>query len=81
MHTARARHIVRATLMSLEERLDPQQFVRVHRAALVNVHEVREVHDAGGLMLILSDGSRVPVSRARRKQVEPHLLPVFNAPG
>jgi two-component system LytT family response regulator len=81
VHTPRARHIIRATLMSLEERLDPQQFVRVHRAALVNVHEVREVHDAGGLLLVLSDGSRVPVSRARRKHVEPLLLPKFDAPG
>ena len=75
VHATRARHMVRATLMSLEERLDPQQFLRVHRAALVNVNQVREVHDAGGLMLVLADGSRVPVSRARRKQVEPLLLP------
>jgi DNA-binding LytR/AlgR family response regulator len=49
--------------------------VRVHRAAIVNLHDVREVHDAGGLLLVLSDGSHVPVSRARRRQVEPLMLP------
>jgi two-component system LytT family response regulator len=80
VHTAHGRHMVRATLSSLEERLDPQQFLRVHRAAVVNANEVREVHDAGGLMLVLSDGSRVPVSRARRKHVEPLLVPRLEHP-
>jgi two-component system LytT family response regulator len=67
--------MVRATLASFEGRLDPQRFVRVHRAAIVNLHDVREVHDTGGLLLVLSDGSQVPVSRARRRQVEPLMLP------
>lgn len=75
VHTRQGRHMVRAPLASFEGRLDPQRFVRVHRAAIVNVHDVREVHDAGGLLLVLSDGSHVPVSRARRRQVEPLMLP------
>jgi two-component system, LytTR family, response regulator len=75
VHARSGRHMVRATLASFEERLDPQRFVRVHRAAIVNATEVREVHDAGGLLLVLSDGSHVPVSRSRRRQVEPLMLP------
>jgi len=75
VHTRQGRHMVRATLASFEGRLDPHRFVRVHRAAIVNVHDVREVHDAGGLLLVLSDGSQVPVSRSRRRQVEPLMLP------
>ena len=74
VHTRHGRHMVRAPLASFEGRLDPQRFVRVHRAAIVNIHDVREVHDAGGLLLVLSDGSHVPVSRARRRQVEPLIL-------
>lgn len=78
VHARRARHMIRATLASLEERLDPTAFVRVHRAAIVNVAEVREVHDDGGsLAVVLSDASRVPVSRSRRRHVEP-LLPRSN---
>ena len=73
VHTRRGRHMVRTPLASFEERLDPQRFVRVHRAAIVNVQDVREVHDVGGLLLVLSDGSQVPVSRSRRRQVEPLL--------
>ena len=79
VHTRQGRHMVRATLASFEGRLDPQRFVRVHRAAIVNVHDVREVHDAGGLLLVLSDGSHVPVSRSRRRQVEPLMLPRLGA--
>jgi len=68
--------MVRAALSSLEERLDPRVFLRVHRAAIVNVAAVQEVSDEEGrLTLILSDGSRVPVSRSRRPHVEPLLLP------
>ena len=68
--------MVRAALSSLEERLDPHVFLRVHRAAIVNVAEVQEVSDEDGrLTLLLSDGSHVAVSRSRRPHVEPMLLP------
>ena len=75
IHSKRGRHMIRATLASLEEKLDPQVFVRVHRAAIVNVDEVREARDEERLMLILSNGSQVPVSRSRRRHVEPLVLP------
>jgi two-component system LytT family response regulator len=74
IHTTRARHLVRVTLAALEERLDPTRFLRVHRAALVNLDAVREiVEDHGNLRLALADGSQVPVSRARRREVEARL--------
>lgn len=60
---------MRATLQSLEERLDPQVFLRVHRAAIVNREAIREVQD-GGLALVLTDGSRVAVSRSRRHALD-----------
>jgi two-component system LytT family response regulator len=76
VHSKRGRHMVRAALSSLEERLDPHVFLRVHRAAIVNVAEVQEVSDEDGrLTLLLSDGSHVAVSRSRRPHVEPMLLP------
>jgi len=75
VHSSRGRHLVRMPLTSLEERLDPQQFARVHRAALVNMHEVKEFDRSDGSWLVMSDGSRVQVSRSRRKRVEQLLLP------
>ena len=75
LHTVRGRHLVRVPLATLEERLDPRHFVRVHRAAIVNLQEVKEL-DArdGGATLVMSDGARVAVSRSRRRRVEELLL-------
>jgi len=75
VHSKQGRHLVRASLASLEERLDPHGFIRVHRAALVNVDEVRELQNAGALSLVLSDGTTVPVSRSRKASVETALVP------
>jgi two-component system LytT family response regulator len=66
---------VRATLASFEQRLDPRLFLRVHRTAIVNVEEVRTIQDAGRLVLTLSNGTDVAVSRSRRADVEPLIRP------
>lgn len=75
VHSKQGRHLVRTSLASLEQRLDPHRFLRVHRTAIVNVEEVRSLHDAGRLTLTLSNGSAVVVSRSRRAQVESILSP------
>jgi two-component system, LytTR family, response regulator len=75
VHTKQGRHLVRASLASLEQRLDPRRFVRVHRTAIVNVEEVRAVQDSGRLVLTLSNGADVAVSRSRRAQVESFVRP------
>jgi two-component system, LytTR family, response regulator len=75
VHSKQGRHLVRASLASLERRLDPGRFLRVHRTAIVNVEEVRSFHDAGQLVLTLSTGATVVVSRSRRAHVESVLRP------
>ncbi len=47
--------IFRDTLTSLESRLDPAQFVRVHRSAIINVDRIRSRH------------AKILVSRARAR--------------
>jgi two-component system LytT family response regulator len=71
VHARGRRHLIRESLASLEERLDPDRFVRVHRSAIVRLDRVREIRSAGPgeSVLILRDGTRVPVSRRRREQV------------
>jgi two-component system LytT family response regulator len=69
LHTREGRHLLRTSMSSLEERLDPRLFVRSHRAAIVNVHEVARI-EADTEALVLSDGTRVAVSRSRRAVVE-----------
>jgi two-component system LytT family response regulator len=61
--------IVDATIAELEGRLDPEVFLRVHRAAIVNLAFVDEVSRgfAGGLSVRLKDAKRtsLPVARDR----------------
>lgn len=70
-HTARTRHALHLTLSRLEERLDPQRFVRVHRAHIVNLDHVRAFRRdlRGNLAAELADGRRVAVSRARAQEL------------
>ena len=59
---------VRETLASLEARLDPGQFVRIHRSTIVNLGHLSEliVDRQGGYAAVLRGGQRRPVSRPGR---------------
>ncbi|HJR65073.1 MAG TPA: LytTR family DNA-binding domain-containing protein [Gemmatimonadaceae bacterium] len=65
LHSSGRRHLVRETLKSVEARLDPSKFVRVHRSAIVNVDCVAtlEPHVHGQYVLTMKDGSRITSSR------------------
>jgi len=57
-----------ATLNDLEARLDPGRFVRVHRAALVNIAFVAEVKsNATGMILKLADAAHTEIAVARER--------------
>lgn len=60
-------HVVDHTLAELEERLDRRRFVRIHRATLVNVAFVDELHPAvdSGLVVRLKNDRRTELSVAR----------------
>ena len=67
LHVGTKSYLLRQSLSSLEARLDPARFARVHRAAIVQLGSIRELRTtAGGHEAILRDGSRIPVSRRRR---------------
>jgi len=70
VHLGRRRHLIRESLTSLEARLDPSQFVRIHRSALVNLAHAREIRSPliGQATLVLRDGTQLPLSRRRRAQ-------------
>jgi two-component system, LytTR family, response regulator len=64
-------YLVGRTLKDLEGRLDPGQFVRVHRSALVRSSHIREVRAEGSsrYKVLLSDGTTVVVSRSRAPEL------------
>jgi hypothetical protein len=70
LHVGTSRHSVRGTLAALGGRLDPAQFARAHRSAIVNVGRVREIQTwfHGELVAILKDETRVTIGRSYRDQ-------------
>jgi two-component system LytT family response regulator len=73
VHAGRERHLLRQTMAALESLLDPQEFVRVHRTAIVNLDAVAEIVLAshGEHTVSLRDGSSLPLSRLYRSRIEP----------
>jgi two-component system LytT family response regulator len=66
------RYVIRAAMQTLEERLDPRRFMRVHRSAIVRLDLVETLHrGAGGDYEVqLKGGTRLRVSRSRREALE-----------
>jgi len=67
LHVGAKTQLLRESLASLETRLDPRRFARVHRSAIVQIDRIRELR---GDDLVLRDGRRIPVSRRRRIVIE-----------
>ncbi len=71
VHAAGKSHLIRESLKSLAETLDPSVFVRVHRSAIVNVDRVTsvETQPSGDAVASLRGGSTVRVSRTFRSSL------------
>lgn len=68
VHVGEVRHLMRETLNSLETRLDPRRFARIHREVIVRVGGVARVRPLrqGDFAVELADGTRLTMSRDRR---------------
>ena len=75
LQTADSHYWVPPTLNELEGRLDPRQFFRVSRAAIVNLDAVREVVPTVGGQgeAALRDGTRLEISRRRFRDLTDRL--------
>jgi two-component system, LytTR family, response regulator len=75
LHVGSKVHMLRETLTSLEQRLDPTRFLRIHRSVIVNLTRVRsvEAHVRGEAIAVLAGGTRLKVTRAMREALERRL--------
>lgn len=62
LHCGRDRHIVRSTMLSVEDRVRTQGFVRISRSTLVNLDRVQSIESQGRgrYEVILRDQTRLP---------------------
>jgi two-component system response regulator AlgR len=65
LHVGQRVRLLRARLGDLADRLDPAQFVRIHRSEIVRHDLIAAIrrHDSGRTFAVLAGGREVPVSR------------------
>lgn len=68
VHAGRDTHLIRGTMQSLEAKLDPEKFVRVHRSAIVNIEKIKEIYPRsnGDQDIVLQNGQQLMLSRKFR---------------
>jgi DNA-binding LytR/AlgR family response regulator len=71
IHTAKESHLLRATLQSMEVRLQDEAFLRIHRSILVNSRAIREMRRTprGDFVLTLANGQQYASSAGHRQVV------------
>jgi two-component system LytT family response regulator len=71
LHAGRREFLVRIPLAHLERKLDPDEFVRIHRGVIVRVDRVRELipESHGDYSARLIDGTTLTISRNHRTRL------------
>jgi two-component system LytT family response regulator len=75
LHTRNGSHLMRGSLRQFEARVEPGQFVRVHRCWIVRRYAIAELRTrrTGGGEVNLTSGRKVPVGRAYLKKLRDNL--------
>ena len=65
LHCGSATHLVREPIRTVEQRLDPREFARIHRRIIVNLRRVTEMYRSvdGHYTVALNSGQTLTVSR------------------
>lgn len=60
----------------LEEKLNPDIFIRIHRSTIINLNYLKEIekHFNGGLIVKMENGKSFPVSRTYAKQIRKKVV-------
>ncbi len=71
IHAGPKSYLIRQSIGGLEEKLDPAEFLRVHRSSLVRRDRIVRIrHAAGRGAVVLSTGVEIPVSRRHMAAVK-----------
>ncbi len=71
-HVTGRTHLMRGTMASLETRLDPARFIRIHRSTIVNVDRLRKLSPSfeGEYAVVLHDGTKLRMSRGYQDRIK-----------
>jgi two-component system LytT family response regulator len=75
LHVGRDTHIMRRTLLELEQDLSNEKFIRIHRSIIVNLDRVHglQLHDSGEYEVLLKSKVRLRLSRRYRKRLQERM--------
>lgn len=75
LHTTEGTHLMRHSMAALENSLDPERFLRIHRSAIVALSCIKTLESlpGGGARVLVGEGTWLPVSRARAPRVRERL--------
>ena len=70
IHAGKQSYILRQTLSNIQDRLDPETFVRVHRSAIINMEALKQLQPGfdGAYGLELKSGTKLRLSRSYRER-------------
>jgi two-component system, LytTR family, response regulator len=71
LHTNGRTYMLRETITDLSNKLDPRQFVRIHRSSIVNFDRIREIYREGhgDGSIVLMDGKKLRMSKVGRQKL------------
>lgn len=71
IHSGGDSHLVREAMNAFELKLDPKQFVRIHKSAIVNIDRIRHIQALfhGDYRVILHDGTSLTATRRYRSRL------------
>lgn len=72
LHVADKTYVIRERMQTLEDRLDPGDFFRIHRSAIVRIDRIETLlrSSGGDYAVRLKGGAELSVSRSRREELE-----------
>jgi two-component system LytT family response regulator len=72
LHVGQEAHLFRETMNSLQAKLDPDRFVRIHRSAIVNVEQIEQIRSSlgGECTVCLRNGAKLALSRGYREDFQ-----------
>ncbi|HVF29775.1 MAG TPA: response regulator [Pyrinomonadaceae bacterium] len=72
IHSGAEKFLIREPMNGIERKLDPHDFLRIRRSAIVRIDQIRELHPlfVGELEVILKSGVKLTSSRRYRRNLD-----------
>jgi two-component system, LytTR family, response regulator len=73
LHTDSGTFLLRETMNTMEERLDPDKFARVHRSYIVNISYIKEIQpwSHGDYIIVMKNSEKINLSRRYKNRLMP----------